>query len=158
MWEIISAHVDFEDMQVLDLGCGYGDFVWRAANEGAYVTAVEKDIVIADIAYEQVSKILWPTEYAIIVDDIDRIVDEDDSLYKGYDIIMCTSVLPYLSNVDLTLHWIRNNCDVAIIECQYSGDGPGLESAGFGSIEAIGRTDVKIRPAYRTIWRCAYDE
>ena len=169
MWSYISSSVDFEDKQVLDLGCGSGDFLTRALHSGAsYVLGVERDYVVSSWADARLQSDGWSLDkYAIGVDDIDSIVMKDDKGYKGFDIIMCFSVLPYLDSPGNAMFWIKNNCDIALIECQYHGDGPGPEfikndsdmksrilGIGWGKAEKIGWTDVKIRPAKRSIWKC----
>jgi hypothetical protein len=58
-------------------------------------------------------------------------------------------------------------CEISLVECQYAGDGPGFEDiendndfqellwkAGFAWAQPIGRTFVKGRDKYRTIWYC----
>lgn len=171
MWFYMNGHVDFADKQVLDLGCGYGDFVSLCLDADAlYVTGVERDYIIASYASTRLAEEGHSAgDYQIIVDDIDRIVKDRDLLYSGYDIIVCTSVLPYLDDPEAALMWIRGNSSIAIIECQYAGDGPGPEGiandkemmhvlyrSGWRNVQKIGYTDVVIRPAKRSIWKC-YD-
>lgn len=169
MWAYISAAVDFKDKRVLDMGCGPGDFLTRSLFSGASsVVGIEKDYVIASWSDLRLKSDGWSTDsYAINVDDIDRIVRDNDPAYRGFDIIICFSVLPYLDGLGNAMFWIKDNCDVALIECQYSGDGPGpsyikndddmrsrLMGLGWGKVEKIGWTDVRIRPAKRSIWKC----
>jgi hypothetical protein len=107
----------------------------------------------------------FPLDFIMHDVDINTVVAANHP--GAYDIIICFSVLPYLSDPTATLHWIRNHSNQALIECQYSGDGPGfdwlkddydmqrwLEQAGFETIEPIGKTLVKDRDKYRTIWLC----
>jgi SAM-dependent methyltransferase len=171
MWFYIFGHVEFEDKQVLDLGCGYGDLLSLSLDAGAlYVMGVDMDFAMASYAEAKLYENGYTTDdYSIVVDDIDRIVEYDDTKYMGYDIIICTSVLPYLKNPDASLKWMRENSEIAIIECQYADDGPGPEGirndkemssvlgdAGWKNVNKIGTTDVVIRPSARTIWKC-YD-
>jgi hypothetical protein len=169
MWVYISESVDFEDMSVLDLGSGYGDLMRYALDAGAvFVAGVEHDYVTAAYADSMLQTHSISTDnYAVVVDDIDRIVRGNDKEYTGYDIIICNSVLPYLESPADALEWIQKNSNVAIIECQYNGDGPGpegirndedmyevLQTAGWQHVKKIGWTDVMIRPAKRSIWKC----
>lgn len=171
MWFYIFGHVTFDDKQVLDLGCGYGDFMTLSLEAGAdFVLGVERDMGNAALADGNIQAAGYDVDrYGIVIDDIDRIVENNDTVFVGYDIIICTSVLPYLVNPEEALRWMRDSGDITIIECQYSNDGPGLENihndkemraylkrAGWKNVNRIGSTDVKIRPASRTIWKC-YD-
>lgn len=169
MWQYIGENVEFQDMTVLDLGSGYGDLMRYALDADAiFVVGVEHDYVTAAYADSMLNTHGASLDnYAVIVEDIDRIVRRNDSAFKGFDIIICNSVLPYLDKPDDALEWIRDNSDVAVIECQYNNDGPGPEGiendedmetvlghAGWKHIEKIGWTDVMIRPAKRSIWKC----
>jgi len=169
MWSYIDSSIDFRDKRVLDLGCGPGDFLTRSLLSGAsFVMGVETDYVIASWADARMLSDGWALDrYAISVNDIDSIVLEDDKDYKGFDIIICFSVLPYLDGPGNAMLWVKDNCDVAVIECQYHGDGPGpeyikndddmssrLKGLGWGKVDKIGWTDVRIRPAKRSIWKC----
>ena len=62
---------------------------------------------------------------------------------------------------------MQSKFDTSVIECQYSGDGPGphelrddqdmryvLAAAGWNDAEVIGGSVVEDRGAVRTMWRC----
>jgi len=169
MWQYISENVEFQDMTVLDLGCGYGDLMRYALDaEALLVVGVEHDYVTAAYADSMLHEHgLGTDNYSVMVDDIDRLVRRNDPAFHGFDIVICNSVLPYLEWSDNALEWICKNSHIAIIECQYADDGPGpkfikndkdmervLREAGWKNVEKIGWTDVMIRPAKRTIWKC----
>jgi len=169
MWGYINESVDFEDMTVLDLGAGYGDLMRYALDADAvFVVGVEHDYVTAAYADSMLHTHGMSTDnYAVIVEDIDRLVRKGDPTFRGFDIVICNSVLPYLEQPREALEWICKNSHIAIIECQYDGDGPGPEGissdedmesvlrlAGWKHVEKIGWTDVMIRPAKRSIWKC----
>ena len=93
--------------------------------------------------------------------------------WPGYhDIVLCTSVLPYIVDPDRLLLNIHRDSDTAIIECQYAGDGPGLEyikndtdmkewlsKFDWFSVKKIGSTNVESRPGVkRSIWMCKKQE
>lgn len=155
-WEIISRHIDFKDKTVLDLGCGKGDILIRAFEAGAEVVGIDR--------YEEIK---WLNsnrpEINIAVDDIEFMI-----IRHRVDIIICFSVLPYLKRPGNTLQWINRNSQIALIECQYAGDGPGLSfltgndamrewllAAGkFEKVQPIGHTLVEGRNKNRFIWRC----
>lgn len=170
MWRQIVAAVDFRGKSVMDLGCGHGDFSVLALESGAvYVTAVDKDFIAAHNALDAIREAGYNNSdrAMVVVDNIDRIVHIDEGRYDKHDIIMCFSVLPYLDSIGATLKWIYDNSDTALIECQYFDDGPGpedivddgdmeflLHNTGWEDVEKIGETDVVIRPAFRSIWKC----
>ncbi len=170
MWEQIVAAVDFRDKSVMDLGCGYGDFSVLALEAGAlYVTAIDRDFIVAHQALDAIHEAGYfdADKAMVVIDNIDRVIHIDDGRYDKHDIIMCFSVLPYLDSMGATLKWIYDNSDLALIECQYFGDGPGpddivhdgdmdfiLHATGWQDVEKIGETDVVIRPATRSIWKC----
>jgi len=170
-WEIISQYVDFDGKTVLDLGCGYGDLLWRAWAAGA------KSIVGVDSNFEiqkRLGEIAFNAGISMRIPD-PPFVPEWSTIRNyilqrnsGADIIFCFSVLPYLKNAHDILKWIFSHSSVALIECQYQGDGPGpfylrddcdmrrwLDKVGFKTVEPIGKTLVEGRGAYRTIWMCS---
>jgi SAM-dependent methyltransferase len=156
-WSIISRHIDFQGKTVLDLGCGKGDILFRAFEAGA--KAIGIDLVAENVKYIQET---YP--------DIEVAVDNIESMIEifGIDIIICFSVLPYLRNPGVILQWINGHSDIAFIECQYAGDGPGfsgihdsndmrewlLTSGQFKKAEPIGYTLVEGRNKKRYIWMC----
>ena len=159
-WNIISKHVDFKDKTVLDLGAGYGDLLFKFS-EARKIYAVDKDTF-------PLHKRIAESDLRIKIygGNIDDMCKENPP-FGNVDIIICFSVLPYLSHPFTVLEWIKEHSQIALIECQYFTDGPGselikndndmralLSSVGWQSIEAIGKTLVEGRNKYRTIWRC----
>jgi trans-aconitate methyltransferase len=156
-WEIISRHIDFKDKTVLDLGCGRGDILRFAFEAGATVVGIDKDE--ANVEYICNS----PPEVVAVCDDIETI-----GIIPPTNIIICFSVLPYLIEPGYMLQWINQHSDVALIECQYAGDGPGfdfltnndemetwlLEVGNFIKVKSIGYTLVQDRNKERHIWMC----
>ena len=160
-WDIISSHVDFQGKTVLDLGCGKGDILLRAFDAEAIVCGIDYDN--ENFKYIQNAC----AEIQIVCADIADI----DSLREWsskVDIVICFSVLPYLERPGDTLKWINAHSDIALIECQYAGDGPGfdfltdnddmkqwlLQIGKFKEAEPIGHTFVEGRNTKRIIWRC----
>lgn len=178
MWRIISQRVNFRGKRVVDLGCGTGDFLWRAYIAGADIIDgidVENRITLELINDNEVPyhNIFF---YLGDIEEIVRKPSKNFNIQLG-DIALCFSVLPYLDDVPATLKWMSTNFSLCLIECQYAGDGPGLKniggdkgmlqyllSNGFDSVEAIGKTYVKDRKfssgerVYRTIWLCETKE
>lgn len=164
MWEaIISSLGSVSGKKILDVGAGYCDLAIFSANAGARVTAIERVAFIARDARERVQ--------AAGVGDRITIVEQDLEEYlrlvrHGFDIIYCTSVLPYLVYPDGALYNMSKISPTTIVECQYMGDGPGFEyiandnhmlrylSRIWPAVTRIGETVLDIRPATRTIWRC----
>lgn len=160
MWEQITEHVDFNDKSVVDLGCGTGDFLFRSIKSGASsVVGYDIDELTAREATRNCKK-----EGCVVhvsVQDVSTLSDD-----VQYDIGIFFSVLPYVANPVKVLDWMSRNVEISLIECQYSGDGPGpknlyddLDMKNFlnlfwDDIEVIGRTKLKIRDAKRTIWKC----
>lgn len=160
-WEIINHHIDFKGKTVLDLGCGKGDLLFRAFETGARVTGVDKD-------EENVEHIRSVCPEIEVIEDAIEDLPVLSGLDVQHDIIICFSVLPYLRGPGYTLTWINAHSEVALIECQYSGDGPGfhflwgndemkswlLEVGQFAKVQNIGHTLVEGRNKKRFIWMC----
>jgi SAM-dependent methyltransferase len=156
-WEIISRHIDFKGKTVLDLGCGKGDILFRAFKAGAQVLGIDSDGANVKHNLE-----IHP-EIKVVVDDIEFMI-----LDRQVDIAICFSVLPYLKRPASTLEWINIHSEVALIECQYAGDGPGfaflkgngdmrewlLDVGQFKKVKVIGKTLVEGRNKKRYIWMC----
>lgn len=158
-WDIISEHIDFKGKSVIDLGCGKGDILIRAFDAGAKVLGVDND----GDNIEHIRSV--HPDVPVLNDDLNYV----EVWYKGEeDIVICFSVLPYLAWAENTLRWINHHSDIALIECQYDGDGPGfhfltdnlhmhewlLKSGGFEKADVIGFTLVEGRDRKRFIWRC----
>jgi SAM-dependent methyltransferase len=171
MWDIVTKRVSFKNKTVIDVGCGSGDFVIRAVKAGATkVIGVERDYLVGLDAVACALEELDETQYDkvdFVSVDIEEVVQWHSDKFEPCDIIICFSVLPYLLNVWGTLEWMRNTAKTTLIECQYKDDGPGLpwlgndadmkkllKDIGWKRVSPLGKTDVRIRPAYRTIWKC----
>ena len=189
-WQIVSGRVDFAGKTVADLGVGYGDLSMRAIGAGAYVVGFDKDISPfvnrTRKAGFQSAKLNFDTNvhlssvinvskasgtYPLVVcaeTDLELLTHDNK---KKYDVAMCFSVLPYLSEPKSLLSWMQENAVISFIECQYFGDGPGLETIkndydmlewlssmrqpfGWEHIERIGKTHIVDRDMYRTVWMC----
>ena len=165
MWSYIIKHVDFEDKSVIDVGCGYGDFLWRAYAAGARaVFGYDNDKTVNYIANERLESYGYTGKPVYIMNSD---VENWNSKWPGkHDIAICTSVLPYFDNPDYMLECILRDSEVALIECQYTGDGPGLSWLsndadmsvwlfynGAKEANMIGKTHISGRDKYRTIWR-----
>lgn len=164
IWEILKSNVDFSRKTVFDIGCGHGDLLWRYYDAGAKrVFGVDCNGKIAVAARERVHQ-HCPRGAPINV----LIADIEDWLnWDVWDIVVCMSVLPYIKNpMALLEKMYTHSREATIIECQYTGDGPGypgvhndmdmqaiLESVWEDAV-AIGKTHVEIRDKYRTIWLC----
>lgn len=161
-WQIISEHVEVAGKTMLDLGCGYADLLFSCWSAGAaFACGLDKDRSVIEAAFAKF-QVGDTSNVRLAVANIEQL-----SKWETEDIIICFSVLPYLANPDKVLAWIKDHSRLALIECQYAGDGPGpenirddyqmwawLAAAGWSKIEPIGKTLVEGREKYRTIWRC----
>ena len=168
MWNIIEKCVDFTDKAVVDIGCGYGDFVWRAWLAGASVVmGIDKDEVIVKKARERLAEAGFHPPRALITFHISDLEEWPNIGYIFGDIAFCFSVLPYCEDFHSALRIIYNCFEIALIECQYFEDGPGkeitkndadmlalLKWAGWEKVDWIGATKVKEDRFTRSIWRC----
>lgn len=166
MWEIIQKRVSFADKTVLDVGCGRADLLVRAWCAGAQVVY---GIDNSPISLQDARMRTWPLvkEGAHIFFMQKNLEHWSDRWPGHHNIIICTSVLPYLVDRDRILKRIKRDSDIAIIECQYKGDGPGLENIKnddqmrkwlgefeWDSVERMGKTDIVSRDMKRTLWKC----
>lgn len=185
-WEIIKKYVDFKDKTVLDIGFGYGDILLRCRHAKVkHIYGVDKepslvsrlgDIffnlpTLSTLEYKQPGSTLAEADFVKYIPwDID------------YDIIICFSVLPYLKQPFTVLEWIKEHSQIALIEIQLFGDGPGsndwlrgqikenpevtylvddedvyllLRAIGWKHVENIGVTVAEKDKNYdRAIWLC----
>lgn len=174
MWRIISQKVDFRNKNVLDIGCGHGEMLWRAFVSGAdYVEGIDINVV----QLKEFHPVSYRTNFDIRVSkkDINEIVliyDKSGHTLEwlnDFDIAFCFSVLPYLANIQLTLKWMSHNFPLCLIEAQYIPEpyNIGVEDdyamhslllEHFKYVQLLGKTYVKIRDTYRTIWSCSNNE
>jgi hypothetical protein len=165
-WLIVKRHLSVKGKTVIDLGCGHADLLLCCWADGAECIGVDKQAQISVLPAER---------FTFLELDLDR----DLTRLPACDIALCFSVLPYLAYPLDALTWMQNNSQVALIECQYRGDGPGdkpwlptaasamgivsgdkqmralLRKAGWARVEAIGQTQVEGRGVSRTIWMCS---
>ena len=166
MWEaIFTALSRIDGCNVIDLGAGYGDLSLRFARAGARVIAVENDPLVLATLRERVGDSGYAGNVTVLEGNIE---DYDLPIWHAddTDIFVITSVLPYLSDPDKLLWHMSTGARMSIIECQYSGDGPGFANIGddhdmrlwlmrfWAAVSKIGETHLNIRPASRSIWLC----
>ena len=156
-------------LDVIDLGIGYGDFMLRALQDGAdFVVGADNNLEnISDANARLLAAGFSADRFGIFEADLDSSAEQELLFQRSFDVAICTSVLPYLTFQDDLLRRMARFCAVSIVECQYYGDGPGpfgiqndadMEialSKHWHSVRAIGKTDLDIRQASRTIWACA---
>jgi len=172
MWAaIVDNGNSFSGLTVVDFGSGYGDMCLFALRNGAsQVLGIDSNPEMVKLASQKC--IDYPD--AMFYDgDIESNTDflnalelvgfQDDA---NMDVAFCFSVLPYLKRPGDFVYLLSNIFDTVYIECQYIGDGPGNIAAddeemslwimnhGFDSAYAVGRTFIKGRNMFRTIWEC----
>ncbi len=166
MWSIIREYedIDFYGADVVDLGFGYGDLLTFSLIAGAsFVTGVDKNSASINITSRKIEDI---GKRGVAILELGEISDFIVRSTDYFDIAFCTSVLPYLDDPDSVLLWMREYAGISIIECQYAGDGPGFEHIRddydmgvwlekyWEFAHPIGKTELAIRDASRTIWLC----
>lgn len=152
MWKIISQEIDFRKKFVIDLGCGYGEFLWRAEIAGAsVVVGVDKE-----------------NKTGVPILNFDLNDPKRVGFFNSFDIAFCFSVLPYLDDISETLWWLTDTFPLCLIEAQYEpepynigvsndADMKRLLLLHFNKVKPIGHTIVQIKERgypRRTIWRC----
>jgi len=160
MWDHIAENVDFKGASVLDVGCGYGDLLTYAAKAGASrVVGVDIDKYSLNIAEDKLKE--TGVKYNLRHMDIN---DKWDLF--GFDIVICTSVLPYVEDMDKIALRLVAAGRIAIIEMQYHGDGPGPMAISddddmekwlrryWSSVRAIGTSYTGRTPPARSLWLC----
>ena len=167
IWKQVLKKQKFQKKTVIDIGCGPGDFMRLALGAGAkHVYGVDSDFVMAIEAWSQLKAAGFTSDQVSISSgSIEDMMARENAMI--FDVAICFSALPYFKSMEDVLKWMMNNSVVSLIECQYYGDGPGpanisddgdmkdlLEKTGWDKVEKIGETDVVIRPAKRSIWRC----
>lgn len=170
MWRIVSQHVDFRGKRVIDLGCGTGDFLWRAYIAGATVQGI-------DIHDARLFDPIWVKGENLSINAYLKMDMNKSFVYEfsaGYDIAMCFSVLPYLDDIPAILRRMSKNFELCLIEAQYApepynvgvvsdrGMAQLLLNNGFTDVESLGTTvvegrfnEVSGKAIERTIWMCS---
>ncbi len=172
MWKIIKPQVAFwNEVVVLDLGCGYGDMSLYAANAGArHVIAVDKSkemlattLIKCDFYVDNGTIILVNYD----LNNLDNTPNIPVNNVPLPTVTFCFSVIPYLDNPPSFLRKLAKLDGLHFIEMQYAGDGPGpddvcddddmqdlLEVSGFIFPRKIGSTYIPDRDKERSIWMC----
>lgn len=156
-WAVLKDALDWNDKWVLDAGCGHGDLLLYAKQAGAHVFGIEAN---PDIALSTRDR-----GVPVICLDLNEYMECSIGL-DHYDAAICFSVLPYV-DVGRTLHNLSEIADMAFIEAQLVGDGPGCFTDEdelqdrlleyWPKVTRIGETRVEIRDAVRAVWKCEHD-
>jgi SAM-dependent methyltransferase len=174
MAKVIEAGYRFNGKRIVDFGCGYGDMMNHALRGGAwYVLGVDKDQGVINTAAKKCNQ--HPGKHHSLYRgnfEDEGVFDNALDICRGLgkegklDTAFCFSVLPYLEDATWFVNRLRENFKDVFIECQYIEDGPGkfarddgemsqwLRDRGFDIAMHLGRTFVKDRNKYRSIWRC----
>jgi 2-polyprenyl-3-methyl-5-hydroxy-6-metoxy-1,4-benzoquinol methylase len=166
-WKIISKALDFKKKSVVDLGCGHADMLFHCALCGlahSYL-GIDRNIHLVHATRDLIKKAgLDISHYGLRARNIENFSEKMRSFYYDhYDVSICFSVLPYLSQPLRVLKWMRRYSDIAFLEIQSENDGPGtIPEEGlepyllqvFGQVENVGHTTVKEDRYRRIIWKC----
>ena len=165
IWTAIEASVEIEGKRVIDLGCGGGDLVRCCHVAGAeHVLGIDRD---PDLVFNQEKTWKDAGRGVVLAEmNIDVLAANNHQWDPPFDIAFCMSVLPYLRPWQDALRWIHATFKLAVIECQYWGDGPGpaelrdtqdmkiMLQQQWPRVELIGGSYVDDNNAVRDIWRC----
>ena len=151
MWDIISPHYEWRGKTILDIGCGGGDMMYYAEQEGAHAVGVDLDPGAA-------------IEHGLTAQTQD-LNEFMENAQGDWDVIFCFSVLPYV-NAERTLNNMADKAVISFIEAQYLGDGPGtifcqdamkkILKKHWPQVELLGHTEIKDRGMVRDIWKCTW--
>lgn len=160
MWRIISQRIDFRGKRVIDLGCGYGEMLWRV-----WIAGAEKVLGVDE--ENKLGKLFHADCLSFLCEDINTDKDAVLLIASDYDIALCFSVLPYLDDIPATLKWMSDNFPLCIIEAQYEPEPYNigvpsddqmyvlLRENGFKCATWLGQTHVEDRDTHRSIWACS---
>lgn len=166
MWKILTRHIDFEGKTLLDVGCGYGDLIIAAYEQGATVYGMDRSDSVISYLLGNNSNRIKTGKFTVIQHDINLFLSVTNEEDDKFDILTCFSVLPYLQSPKQILRNFSEVAKVVIIECQYYGDGPGLSWIRddtdmsmllqdiWPNVRKIGQTFIENRNRYRGIWIC----
>lgn len=166
MWRIISQRVDFRQKNVIDLGCGHGEMLWRSYVAGAKLT----------IGTEHPDG-FWDRELPFIDGaihfspiELNNIVSGETTLRINFDIAICFSVLPYLDKPLEFIQWMAETFPICLIEAQYEPEPYNigvsnddemfrlLRDNGFEIAIPLGKTYIEIRDTWRSIFYCTREK
>lgn len=165
-WEIITESVNVTGKMIVDFGCGRADLLWMAARNGAFLCHGmdgDKEVIEANrntASYYRSRGYDWERRVFFSLVDLDG--DWNPATY--YDIAICFAVIPYLGRPKRMLRRMRRFSKIALVEIQYTGDGPGkldgdeeaiklFKRVGWKQIEPLGHTVVPYRGTERVIWK-----
>jgi hypothetical protein len=143
-----------------DFGIGYADLSMRAMLDGAHVVGVDKD---SQNAAQRIIETGFFHECNIFQMSLEHMMTLD--LGKR-DFAFLMSVLPYVADPDGLMVYIADRVETLFVELQYPPEPyvvKGLSndiamgewlSLYWKSVQDIGRTEIKIRDTFRTIWMC----
>ncbi len=99
--DLIARHVG-ESMRVLDAGCGPGLLACRAARRAAQVTALDGSSNMISAARAAAAR-----ESLANLEFVEGRIGDDALLAdRRYDVILCSSVVEYLPDIDASLAWL----------------------------------------------------
>jgi hypothetical protein len=155
-------------LEIVDFGSGYGDFMELSLKAGAgLVHGIDNNVTNLEIVDTRLAKAgVFPYRYNLLNVDLNSKRELNLLFQRSWHAGFCFSVLPYLDSPELLLYRMSIGVGIAFIECQYDGDGPGFSHIRddidmekwlgryWQSVRIIGRTELDIRDASRTIWLC----
>jgi 2-polyprenyl-3-methyl-5-hydroxy-6-metoxy-1,4-benzoquinol methylase len=138
-FDSLSEFINLQGLHVLDFGCGTGLLAEKVALKAASVVAIDTSKKMIEVLNNK--KIL--NLDALVVDINEGSVADSPILNKGFDLVIASSVLAFVSDYDATLSKLASLLKPGGILIQWDWMQGDKEGSGF-SYEAIKSAYLKL--------------